>query len=80
MGQDAVAFLEVLDIGAQLQNLAGDVFAEDEGVGDSEAIVSGWGVADFPVDGAAKHVSEGRICKRGGGCGDELVCLSIPRN
>lgn len=42
MGEDAVAYMKVLDAGAEMQDFAGDVFAKDEGVSNAKTIVSGW--------------------------------------
>lgn len=51
MSKDAVAFLEVLDTGAQVQNFAGNVFAKDKGIFDAEAVIPRWTIANLPVNG-----------------------------
>lgn len=57
MREDTMAFLEVSDAGADVQDVASDVFAQDEGVLDAEAIVPRRRVTDLPVDGAVRCIS-----------------------
>lgn len=57
MSEDAIAFLKVFDTGAEMQDFSGDVLAKNERVRNSETVISGWRVADLPVDGAGRNVS-----------------------
>lgn len=41
-----------------MENFTSDILAKDEGIFDAEAVVPGWAVANLPVNGTVRFVSQ----------------------